>query len=80
MLNLFKKLNPTAFLISFIIGMIYVYYKKEPKRVVYRHPNLNNAGKTTYQNSNDECYKYNVEEVNCPHNHQLISEIPIQLE
>jgi len=79
MVNLFKKLSPLAFIISFSLGMIYCYYKKPPKRIVYRHPTPNNINSTIYQKNSSDCYKFNMEEVNCPENKNLISDIPVQL-
>ena len=80
MFNLFKKLNPIAFIISFVIGMLYCYYKKPPKRIIYRHPTPQNVDKVIYRDNKDDCYKYNMSEVDCPQNKELISDIPLQLE
>ena len=80
MLNLFKKLNPLVFIVSFMIGMVYCYYKKPTKRIVYRHPTLENMNKLIYHDNNNECYKYSMDNIDCPENKELISSIPPQLE
>ena len=79
MINLFKNLNPIAFIVSFLLGMIYCYYMKPPKRIMYKHPTPNNINNTIYRNNHDQCYKYTMEEVNCPENEKAISEIPVQI-
>ena len=55
--------------------MVYCYYRKTPKRIVYRHPTPKNINSTIYQGDNDQCYKYNMEEVACPLNDNEISDI-----
>lgn len=80
MINFFKQLNPYAFIVSFIIGMIYCYYKKVPKKIVYRHPTPKNINKTIYHGDNNQCYKYNMEEVTCPLDKNEISDIKPNLE
>ena len=80
MINLFKNLNPLAFIFAFVIGMVYCYYKKPARKVVYRYPTPKNIDKTVYQNNNNQCYKYTMKEVDCPQNKELISDLEIQVE
>lgn len=53
------------FIISFAIGILYVYLVQPPKEVVYRFPNPNNVNNLVYTDKNDNCYKYKLEEKNC---------------
>tara|TARA_Y100000816_G_C25890073_1_gene464364 strand:- start:210 stop:458 length:249 start_codon:yes stop_codon:yes gene_type:complete len=62
MLEKYIKLN--YFLISFSIGMLYVYLVQPPKEIVHRHPNPNNTD-IIYTDKNNTCYKYKVEKRNC---------------
>jgi hypothetical protein len=64
-MNLFKHLNPLAFIISFCIGILIVCVKQPSRRIVYRHPNPFNAGKEIYRDNNNGCYKYKSTEVDC---------------
>ena len=50
------------FIISFAIGILYVYLVQPPKEVVYRFPNPNNVNNLVYTDKNDNCYKYKLEE------------------
>ena len=78
-MNLFKHLNPHAFVISFCIGILIVYLKPIPKRVVYKHPTPQNAGKVIYRDESDGCFIYNAKEVKCPSDKSLIKSHPIDI-
>tara|TARA_Y100000385_G_C12875655_1_gene543547 strand:+ start:173 stop:433 length:261 start_codon:yes stop_codon:yes gene_type:complete len=60
-----KYIKTEYFIISFAIGILYVYLVQPKKEIVYRFPNPNNLDKLTYTDKNDNCYKYEVEEKNC---------------
>ena len=60
-----KYIKAEYFIISFAIGILYVYLVQPKKEVVYRFPNPNNLDKLVYTDKNDNCYKYEVEEKNC---------------
>ena len=70
-------INPTVFLIAFIIGVGCVYVLQPEKIKVMRFPNPENAGKFTYQDENENCYKYKATEVKCPSDPDLILEHPL---
>ena len=53
------------FIISFTIGILYVYLVHPPKEIVYRFPNPNNVNDLIYTDKNDTCYKYKFEEKKC---------------
>ncbi len=73
-----KLINPLYFIISFVIGLIYIHFTQAPPRVVIKYPTPHNAGRITYVDDAGVCYKYAVEKANCPANKSLISVIPIQ--
>lgn len=62
---MFGKLNFFALIISFCIGILYVYISSPPPSVVMKFPSPFNAGKVVYKNKLDECYKYEYEKVEC---------------
>jgi hypothetical protein len=64
-MNLFKHLNPVAFIMSFCIGILIVCVKQPPRRIVYRHPTPFNAEKEIYRDNDDGCFKYKATEVDC---------------
>ena len=66
------KFNIIAFIIGFVIGMCYIYYKAPElvDKIVY--PTPYNAGKIIYKNKNGDCYQYIAEIVECPEDKTLI--------
>lgn len=62
---MFGKLNLFAIIVSFCIGILYVYISTPPPNVVMKFPSPYNAGQVIYRNKAEECYKYDVEEVDC---------------
>jgi hypothetical protein len=53
------------------------YVLTPPPRIVFKHPNPENAGKTVYKDNSDNCYKYEVDKVPCPKDKNKIKEHPI---
>ena len=45
----FDFLHPMAFLFALAIGIFYVYISAPPRRIVYKFPTPDNAGKITYK-------------------------------
>jgi hypothetical protein len=59
------KFNYPAFFIAFGLGILYVYIASPKPRIVIKYPTPYNAEKIVYRSSNDNCYKYEVNEVKC---------------
>lgn len=73
-----RFVNPIAFVITFIISIVLVYFIHPEPTIIYRFPNPDNAGKLTYQDKKDtSCYKYEASEVKCPSDPNLIIEHPL---
>ena len=72
-----KFINPTVFIVSFIIAIFIVYMLHPEPIKVYKFPNPENTGKYTYQDDNQSCYKYEATEVKCPSDPDLILEHPL---
>lgn len=70
-------INPTVFIIAFIIAIGIVYILHPPPIKVYKFPTPDNAGKFTYQDESKNCYKYEALEVKCPSDPELILEHPL---
>lgn len=63
-----KYINLKAFLISFAIGLLYIYLSDDYKNVVIMYPTPMNAGKHTYADKANNCFKYNLKESTCSSN------------
>ena len=64
-------------LIGLIIGIVGVYFIKPTDNIVYKYPNVDNAGKITYKDKNGLCYKYNAKEVDCDKNVARLKTYPL---
>ena len=60
------SINPYYFFISLVIGLFCAYLFTPMPEVIIRYPTPENAGKIIYQDTNEVCYKYKAEEVQCP--------------
>jgi hypothetical protein len=74
---MFEYIHPIAFIISFAIGIVWVYINTPAKEVVYKFPNPYNAEHTVYRDDNDQCYKYKAENTACPMDKSLILPQPV---
>ena len=73
--NLFSF--PT-FIISFIIGIIFVYLNEKPSKIIYVYPTPDNIHQIEYIDKANNCFEYIAQEVNCPNDINKITLIPIQ--
>ena len=76
-LSVFKCVNITVFLVSFLFGLVFIYYFDDKKKInVY--PTPSNYKKIEYRDKAENCYEYSMEEVECPKEQKDINNIPIQ--
>jgi len=59
------RLNIVAFLIAFVIGLVYVYINVPKPKIVVKYPTPYNSDKLTYMGLSGECYKFKSEQVAC---------------
>jgi hypothetical protein len=59
-------INPLAFFIAFAIGIFFTYIYSKPKKIIIQYPTPDNVNKLVYRNNDDTCYKYKVNETECP--------------
>ncbi len=77
-MNLFKYINPIAFIISLIFGVFAVYITVPEKRRVIVYPTHENAGVLQYRDKTNTCFSIKEVEVKCPTNAKSIAKIPLQ--
>lgn len=75
---LLKIIEPFYFFLALGIGLMFVYIFSPERHVVYKYPNPVNAGKITYIDKAQVCYKYKQQRVDCKKNKDNIKDYPIQ--
>lgn len=65
-MTLFRYLNLSAFFLSFVLGMIGVWYTDPFKRKVYIYPSPDNLPLVQYTDKTGACFEYEQALVSCP--------------
>jgi hypothetical protein len=73
-----KYISLPVFLISFAIGLLFVYIIGPETKTVYVYPNPNNYNDILYKDNAEQCFQYVPKVVSCPANTLSIKTIPIQ--
>jgi hypothetical protein len=61
-----KYINIPVFIVSFAIGMLFVYLYQPEKRVVYVYPTPESVDLLQYRDSTGNCFHFKQTEVKCP--------------
>jgi hypothetical protein len=77
-MKFFDKLRLLPFLIGIFTGIFFIYVLKPTATVIYKYPNMDNAGKIVYQDRNGVCFKYHSDKVDCDKNEARITTYPLQ--
>lgn len=75
--NFFKILNLKVFLISLLIGLIFIYFNDDRKKISV-YPTPSNINSLQFKDKADNCFEYSMEKVNCPSSKSKINNIPVQ--
>lgn len=78
MFFIFDYIDPLYFLIALCIGLFYTYITAPNPQIVIKYPTPFNAGKVTYVDQNDVCYKYQIKKVQCPNDKTKIKQYEFQ--
>ena len=65
-------------MISFSIGLFFIYILGPDVKTIYVYPSLNNYLKYQYKDKSDQCFEFKPKEVDCPLNPLSIKTIPLQ--
>ena len=75
---MFKFIDIKIFLISLAIGLFYIYIAEDYKKVIIIYPTPDNIKNTQYKDKTGNCFSYNLKEIKCPLDENLIHNIKIQ--
>lgn len=67
-MKLTKYINFKAFLVSFAVGLLYIYLTDDYKKVIIVYPTPMNKDKKLYIDKANNCFKYNLTEASCSSN------------
>jgi hypothetical protein len=73
----FDKIRPLYFFLAFAVGILYCYIVSPKPQLIMKFPSPYNAGKITYTDKADNCYKYKADKVDCPTDASIIKDQPI---
>ena len=77
-MNINKYIDIKIFIISFAIGLFFVYILGPEKKVIYVYPNPKNVKDFLVKDKSKNCFQYKYEEIDCPFNSFSIKQTPIQ--
>ena len=66
------------FLISFILGFVFIYIVGPATKTIFVYPSPENVNKILFKDNANNCFYYDEQEVTCPTDLSAISTIPIQ--
>ena len=75
---LLNYISIPVFLISFSIGLFFIYILGPEMKTIYIYPTQENIQKFLFKDKANNCFYYDEEIVNCPKDESKISIIPIQ--
>jgi hypothetical protein len=75
---MFKYIDFRIFLISLSIGLLYVYVAEENKKIIVIYPTPDNIKDYQYKDKSNNCFSYDLKEVKCPLDANLLHNIKIQ--
>ena len=68
-------LHITLFIVSFMVGLLFVYLSPIEYKTVVVYPSLSNLEKVQYKDESNNCFQFTAKLVNCDKN---IKHIPVQ--
>jgi len=75
---LLNYISLPIFLVSFAIGLLFVYLMGPEMKSIYIYPTPENVDKILFKDKADNCFYFEDENVECPKDTKMISKIPIQ--
>ena len=74
----FNYISIPAFLISFAIGLFFIYVIGPEIKTIYIYPSPENIDKILFKDKADNCFYFEEETVKCPNDKTSIFHTPMQ--
>lgn len=78
MVSITDIIDPFWFIVSFCVGLFYVYCMYRNPDVIIKYPTPEDAHQTIFKDDADNCYRFQTKEVDCPKNPLSVHTIPVQ--
>jgi hypothetical protein len=75
---LLNYISIPVFIISFSIGLFFIYILGPKMKKILIYPSPENVDKVLFKDNANNCFYFKPVEVNCPSDESKISNIPIQ--
>jgi len=75
---LLKYISIPVFLVSFAVGIFFVYILGPEMKTIYIYPTPENVDKVLFKDKAENCFRFEEEVIECPEDESLISNIPMQ--
>ena len=76
---LLNYISIPIFLMSFAIGIFFIYILGPETKTIYIYPSPENVDKILFKDKAENCFYFNEQTVECPKDESLLSKIPIQI-
>lgn len=73
-----KYVSIPVFIISFIVGLLFIYILGEDRKIIYKYPSPENYKNILFKDKSEQCFQFKPVETNCPINPLSIKVVPIQ--
>jgi len=75
---IFDSISLPVFIISFAIGLFFVYILGPDMKVIHVYPTPENVHSILFKDKADNCFEFKQVSMECPSDESLISSVPIQ--
>lgn len=75
---LLNYISIPVFLISFAVGLFFIYVLGPEMKTIYIYPSPETVGKVLLKDKADNCFYFEEQIVECPTDESKISSVPIQ--
>ena len=75
---IFRYISLPIFIISFAIGLFFIYVLGPELKTIYIYPSPESVNKVLFKDKAENCFYFDEEIVDCPKDETKISSIPIQ--
>jgi hypothetical protein len=73
-----KYISIQVFLISFALGLFFIYILGPDEKIIYMYPTPDNYKTIVYKDNADQCFSFKANETKCPFNPLSIKTVPAQ--